>query len=56
MGPRCRWDVRVPSSRRAAKFAIERKTLRAKIMVPAVLFGLAVALNVIGFGLLGLNY
>lgn len=40
----------------AAKFAIERKTLLAKVMVPVVLFSLAVVLNVVGFGLLGLNY
>jgi hypothetical protein len=40
----------------AAKFAIERKTLKAKIMVPAGLFGLAVVLNLVGFGLLGLTY
>jgi len=40
----------------AAKFAIERRTLRAKAIVPVVLFGLAVVLNVIGFGALGLNY
>ena len=40
----------------AAKFAMERKTLRAKVMVPVVLFGLAVVLNAVGFGVLGLNY
>jgi hypothetical protein len=40
----------------AAKFAVERKTLRAKIMVPVVLFSLAVVLNVVGFGVLGWNY
>ncbi len=40
----------------AAKFAIERPTLKAKAMVPAVLFGLAVGLNVVGFGFLGLRY
>ena len=40
----------------AAKFAIERPTLRAKFMVPAVLCGIALALNLIGFGALGLTY
>jgi hypothetical protein len=40
----------------AAKFAIERRSLRAKVLVPAVLFSLAVAPNGIGFGLLGWNY
>ena len=40
----------------AAKFAIERPTLRAKVTVPLVLFGAAIALNVIGLGLLGLRY
>jgi hypothetical protein len=40
----------------AAKFAIERRTLRAKVLVPVTLFGLAAALNVVGFGVLGLNY
>jgi hypothetical protein len=40
----------------AAKFAIERATLRTKFMVPAALFGMAVALNLIGFGALGLTY
>jgi hypothetical protein len=40
----------------AAKFAIERRTLRAKVMVPVSLFGLATVLNVIGFGVLGLSY
>jgi hypothetical protein len=40
----------------AAKFAIERRTVRAKLMVPAVLFGLAAALNAIGLGALGLTY
>jgi hypothetical protein len=40
----------------AAKFAIERTTLRAKFMVPAALFGIAAALNLVGFGLLGLVY
>jgi hypothetical protein len=40
----------------AAKFAIERPTLRAKLMVPAALFGVAAALNLVGFGALGLTY
>jgi hypothetical protein len=40
----------------AAKFAIERATLRAKIMVPVTLFGLAVVGNVVGLGVLGLRY
>ncbi len=40
----------------AAKFAMERRTLRAKAAVPAVLVGTAVALNVVGFGVLGLRY
>lgn len=40
----------------AAKFAIERPTLKAKVMVPVVLFGVAAALNVVGLGLLGWNY
>jgi hypothetical protein len=40
----------------AAKFAIERPTLRAKVMVPAVLFGVAAALNVVGLGVLKLVY
>jgi hypothetical protein len=40
----------------AAKFAIERPTLRARVAVPATLFGVAVLLNVIGPGLLGLRY
>jgi hypothetical protein len=40
----------------AAKFAIERKTLRAKFLVPAVLAGTAVVLNVIGLGVMGLTY
>jgi hypothetical protein len=37
----------------AAKFAIERPTLRSKVLVPVTLFGVAIALNVIGLGLLG---
>ena len=40
----------------AAKFAIERKTLRAKAAVPAALFGIAILLNAVGFGVLGLTY
>jgi len=40
----------------AAKFAIERRTLRAKVMVPATLFGVAAVLNLVGFGVLGLRY
>jgi hypothetical protein len=40
----------------AAKYAIERPTLRAKVMVPAALLGIAVILNVIGLGLLGWTY
>jgi len=40
----------------AAKFAIERPTLRAKVRVPVVLFALAAALNVLGLGLLGWTY
>jgi len=40
----------------AAKFAIERRTLRAKVRVPVVLFGIAVLLNVIGLGVLGWTY
>jgi hypothetical protein len=40
----------------AAKFAIERPTLRAKVRVPVVLFGIALLLNVIGLGVLGWTY
>ena len=40
----------------AAKFAVERPTLRARIAVPVVLFGVAIALNVVGRGFLGLDY
>jgi hypothetical protein len=40
----------------AAKFAIERRTLRAKVAVPATLFSVAVLLNLVGFGVLGLVY
>ena len=40
----------------AAKFAIERPTLRAKVAVPVTLFGIATALNVVGLGLMGWTY
>jgi len=40
----------------AAKVAIERPTVRAKFMVPAALAGIAVVLNVIGLGVMGLRY
>ena len=40
----------------AAKFAIERQTLRAKVRVPVTLFAVAVVLNVVGLGLLGWKY
>jgi hypothetical protein len=40
----------------AAKFAIERDTLRAKAMVPLTLFGVATVLNVIGLGFMGWTY
>jgi hypothetical protein len=40
----------------AAKFAIERPTLKAKVLVPVILFGVAIALNVIGQGLMGWTY
>jgi len=40
----------------AAKFAIERPTLKKKVLVPAALFGVAGLLNVIGQGVLGLHY
>ncbi|HUJ24984.1 MAG TPA: hypothetical protein VLW85_03130 [Myxococcales bacterium] len=40
----------------AAKFAIERRTLKAKVAVPAALFGTASLLNVIGQGVLRLQY
>jgi hypothetical protein len=40
----------------AAKFAIERDTLREKAMVPLVLFGVATVLNVIGLGFMGWTY
>jgi len=40
----------------AAKLAVERPTLRAKFMVPAVLCAAAVVLNVLGIGVMGLVY
>ena len=40
----------------AAKFAIERKTLRGKVLVPVTLFTVAVMLNVVGMGLIGWRY
>jgi hypothetical protein len=40
----------------AAKFAIERTSLRAKVRVPATLFTAAALLNVIGLGLFGWTY
>ncbi len=40
----------------AAKFAMERPTLRARVAVPVVLIGVAVVFNVVGHGLLGLRY
>ena len=40
----------------AAKYAIERKTLKAKVLVPVTLFAVAVTLNVVGLGLLGWTY
>ncbi len=40
----------------AAKFAIERKTLQDKILVPVTLFAVAVLLNVVGLGLMGWTY
>lgn len=40
----------------AAKYAIERKTLRAKVRVPVTLLSVAVILNVVGLGLLGWTY
>jgi hypothetical protein len=40
----------------AAKFAIERRTLRSKVLVPLSLFGVATALNVVGLGVLRLRY
>jgi hypothetical protein len=40
----------------AAKFALERPTLRARVAVPVALFAVAIALNLVGQGLLGLSY
>lgn len=40
----------------AAKYAIERPALRAKVRVPVVLFAVAIGLNVVGLGLLGWTY
>ncbi len=40
----------------AAKFAIERTSLRAKVRVPVSLFTVAALLNVIGLGLFGWTY
>jgi len=40
----------------AAKFAIERPTLRAKVLVPVALLVVALALNVVGLGLQGWVY
>jgi hypothetical protein len=40
----------------AAKYAIERPTLKAKLQVPIVLYSIAIAMNVIGLGLLGWRY
>jgi hypothetical protein len=40
----------------AAKFAIERKTLKAKVQVPLTLFIVAALLNFVGLGLLGWTY
>ena len=40
----------------AAKFAIERPTLRAKVRVPVTLLAVAVALNIVGLCLLGWQY
>ena len=40
----------------AAKYAIERPTLRAKVRVPVTLFAVAVLLNVVGLGLFGWIY
>ena len=40
----------------AAKFAIERKTLRGKVLVPVTLLTVAVLLNFVGLGLLGWIY
>ena len=40
----------------AAKYAIERATLRSRVAVPVALAGVAVMLNIIGCGLFGLRY
>jgi len=40
----------------AAKFAIERQTLRAKVLVPVTLYGVAAVLNFVGLCLLGWRY
>ncbi len=40
----------------AAKVAIERPTVQGRVMVPVGLVGVAVALNIVGGGLLGLRY
>jgi hypothetical protein len=40
----------------AAKYAIERQTLRAKVRVPVTLFAVAALLNVVGLGLFGWTY
>jgi hypothetical protein len=40
----------------AAKYAIERPTLRAKVRVPVLLFAVAIGLNVLGLGVLGWTY
>jgi len=40
----------------AAKYAIERKTLKGKVLVPVTLFAVAALLNVVGLGLLGWTY
>jgi hypothetical protein len=40
----------------AAKYAIERPTLRAKVRVPVVLFAVAIGFNVVGLGVLGWTY
>ena len=40
----------------AAKYAIERQTLKGKVLVPVTLFAVAALLNVVGLGLLGWTY
>jgi hypothetical protein len=40
----------------AAKYAIERPTLRAKIRVPVVLYSIAILLNLVGLGWFGWRY